>query len=47
MVAPLAKPEDEPVSIDIAAAYTVFPLTFYLIVVLELNILPFHQQKLS
>ena len=46
-LAPSAKPEAEPVSIDIAATFTVFLRTFYSIVVLESNILAFHQQKLS
>ena len=44
---PLAKPEPEPVSINIAAAFIVFLRTFYSMMVLESNILAFHQQKLS
>ena len=44
---PSAKPEAEPVSIDIATAFTVFPRTFYSMMVLESNLFPFHQQKLS
>ena len=47
---PSAKPEAlteaEPVSINIAAVFTVFLRTFYSMVVLESNILAFYQQKL-
>ena len=47
LLMPSAKPEAEPVSIDIAAAFTVFLRTFYSMMVVESNILVFHQQKLS
>ena len=43
----LNRSEAEPVSIDIAAVFTVFLRTFYSMVVLESNILAFYQQKLS
>ena len=46
-MAPSAQPEAEPVSIDIAAAFTVFLRTFYSMMVLESNILGFYQQKRS
>ena len=38
-VAPSAKREAEPISIDIAAVFTIFLRTFYSMVVLESNIL--------
>jgi len=46
-LAPSAKPEAEPGSIDIAAVFTVFLRKFYSMVVLESKILAFYQQKLS
>ena len=47
LVAPSAKPEAEPISINIAAAFTIFLRTLHSMDAFESNILAFRQQQLS